>query len=415
MVWENENFDVDPFYRNDFKASYPNNWNLFEYIRNGLKPDWQILQEFESGNNDQILEALENNCSSVRLEGLELSFETDLKDVIPGIINIYLPALQEDGFNGYKSWLESKDVNFSDIRGGINFQPLSICLDSGLLEKDWKDQLENYYSITRQNLQYKILNINASIFEESGASIVQQLAYSISQGVEYLNVLSEKGENIDQISAKVLFEMPIGTSFFMEMSKIRALRILWARILQAYSPEHHCSLHTYVIGTSSKLMYGSKDDNTNLIRNTNSAISAALGNCNEIWVRNHDGLNTTRSYRLARNIQNLIKEESFLNKVIDPSSGSHYIENLTYNLVHKAWDLFMKTEMTGGFIENLRRGNIQSAVRSLAEKKIQALNNGNSTHIGNNKYLQESDQSSNWELEEKNGADFEALRKIICN
>ena len=409
--WKNENFDIEPFYRG---AELSDEKRWMDYLRTGLKSGWEIQQSFDTTNsktaNDLILEALENNCSSLHLKGKIEDLSSSLRGVLPELIHIYIP---KNSLEKFVEWVGEADVPFIQIKGGIENSPLSNMLLTGELADGWESMILKDLKLTNSSSQFKILKIDGSIFENAGASIVQQLTYTISQGHEYLNSF-EKKISIDDLSALLYFEMNIGPSYFLEIAKFRALRILWAKVIKAFGPKHHCSVHTYIVSKTSKNMLGITDHESNLIRNTTAALSAVLGTCNEVRVETYDGEENSHSQRLSRNLQNLLKEESYLDKVIDPAGGSYYIEEITRSLVKHAWEEFMKLEMSGGYLANVRNGNIQDNIKELAIKKSSKLNDGD-TRIGVNKYLIPSEKRSfKWFVESNTKRELQLLPTIKC-
>ena len=193
---------------------------------------------------------------------------------MPELVNFYL---SERAFDTFVDWLKELDVPFSKIKGGVENSPLSNFLLTGDLAEDWDTDILNDLKLTRSSSQFKILKIDGGIFENAGASIVQQLAYSISLGHEYLNTLENKVD-IDDLSARVYFEMNIGPSYFLEIAKLRALRILWAKLIKAFQPTHNCSVHTYIVSQTSQNMLGVTDHESNLIRKHYSCDVCSNGN-----------------------------------------------------------------------------------------------------------------------------------------
>ncbi len=410
LNWQTEGINIKPFYRNEPKKKHSENQKVLSYLRTGLSEDWKIRQSFNldsSSVNEYILESLNTGCSSLRINGNTSNFQKKLEGVFPQMIPIYLNSRM---LQDHLSWAESLEVDNEKLQGGLNDSLLEGFVEKGECNLQWVEDFKLQSELFGTNPAFKLLKIDGSYFESSGASIVQQLAYSIALGNEYLEHLIDDF-TIDDISARIYFEISVGNSYFLEIAKFRALRILWAKIIQAYNPKHSRSAHAYVIAKTSDLILGINDPETNLIRNSQATMAAAIGSCNEIEVLPHDGITNKNSLRLARNIQNLLKEESYLNKVRDMSMGSHYIDKLTYELVQVAWDEFMKIQISGGFFGNLDNNSIQDKIFTSAKKKVNAFNEGSQTMIGENKYLNTDQEKKNWTVT-KGHFNFP---NILCN
>jgi len=410
LDWHKDGLNIRPFYRNNPEEKYSSNHKIQSYLRTGFSGDWKIKQTFDLDSdsiNELILESLNNGCSSIEIRGGVSNLQKKLEGVFPQMIPMYMHSHM---LKDFLSWTESLNVNKENLRGGLYSSPLENFLEEEECNLQWINDFKLQSKLFQTNPVFKLIKINGTYFESVGANIAQELAYSIALGNEYLEHLTNDF-TIDDISAKIYFEVSIGNSYFLEIAKLRALRILWAKIILAYKPKHNCSTHTCVIAKTSDLIRGTNDPETNLIRNSQAAMAAAIGSCNEIEVLPHDFKTSKNSLRLARNIQNLLKEESYLNKVMDMSKGSHYIDNLTHELVNVAWDEFMRIQMSGGFFNNLNNYSIQDEIFKSAQKKVDTLNEGSQTMIGENKYLDSNQEKKNWTLAR---GQFK-FPNIICN
>lgn len=158
----------------------------------------------------------------------------------------------------------------------------------------------------------------------------------------------------------------------MEIAKFRAARILWAEILKEFSPKEESSLHAFLCAQTCRYNYSAYDPNVNMLRATTEAMSAAIGGCEVISLAPYDSILKTSdsfSLRIARNIQLLMKHESHVDKVVDPSAGSYYLESLTDSITKKAWEIFCEIESAGGFLEAVQKGIIQTKIAESRKKK----------------------------------------------
>ena len=232
---------------------------------------------------------------------------------------------------------------------------------------------------------FKILTIDGKAFTDAGSSAVQELAYTFSKAIEYIEQLKNHGLEPETTAQHIGFIFGIGSNYFMEIAKLRAARILWTSILKLYnvtSETHITSIPT----SSNKSIY---DVNVNMLRLTTEAMSASIGGADTVNVSNFDDLVNGQdefSDRISRNIQLILKGESYLDQSIDPSQGSYYIETLTNKLVDSSLELFQKIESDGGFMDNIKNGNIQTSISNIVEQKETNINTRKDIILGTNQY-----------------------------
>ncbi|MCJ8291551.1 MAG: hypothetical protein HRT58_17855 [Crocinitomicaceae bacterium] len=251
-----------------------------------------------------------------------------------------------------------------------------------------------------KNGQQRFALVNGFGIQQSGGTTWQEVGFCLNAGHEYLVQLMDEGLSIDEASACIGFHIGIGSNYFYEIAKIRSLRALWAKIIQAYSPEHKCSHNcsiTAVIGHTNKSL---SDPHTNLLRQTTEIMSALCAGVENIVTLPHDlysdqGI-TEISERMAINIPLVLKEESYFDKVIDPLGGSYTLETLTDMIGEKSWKQFQSLEGSGGLFNigtlDTFKGEIRSK-RSLREKAFLA---GELLLIGINNYSNPEPVLSNW-------------------
>ena len=266
-----------------------------------------------------------------------------------------------------------------------------------LANSDFK--LSDFVSIYKSN-QQRFALVNGFGIQQSGGTTWQEVGFCLNAGHEYLVQLMDEGLSIDEASACIGFHIGIGSNYFYEIAKIRSLRALWAKIIQAYSPEHKCSHNcsiTAVIGHTNKSL---SDPHTNLLRQTTEIMSALCAGVENIVTLPHDlysdqGI-TEISERMAINIPLVLKEESYFDKVIDPLGGSYTLETLTDMIGKKSWKQFQSLEGSGGLFNigtlDTFKGEIRSK-RSLREKAFLA---GELLLIGINNYSNPEPVLSNW-------------------
>ncbi|MDG1334046.1 MAG: methylmalonyl-CoA mutase family protein [Crocinitomicaceae bacterium] len=291
--------------------------------------------------------------------------------------------------NSYEDMLKIQEIaSHTPNTIHFNFDFLSNNLD-----------LAKFGSHFKEN-QQRFALVNGFGIQQCGGTTWQEIAFCLNTGHEYLLQLMESGLTIDEASACIGFHIGIGGNYFYEIAKIRSLRALWAKIVQAYSPEHNCSHNcsvTAVIGHTNKSL---SDPHTNLLRQTTEIMSALSAGIESIVVLPHDlysdqGVDSI-SERMAINIPLILKEESYLDKVIDPIGGSYALEELTDLIGKKAWAQFQSLEQAGGLFNSDAQNNFKSDVQKKRALREEAFLEGETLLIGINNYSNPDPVLSNW-------------------
>ena len=233
------------------------------------------------------------------------------------------------------------------------------------------------------------ITINSSQFLNAGANAVQELAFTLNMAAEYIDQLSELALSMEHIIPSIEFSMAIGTNYFFEIAKLRALRILFYQLTTAYGMTDFnpgtLSIHSHSSIWSKSII----DPHVNMLRNTTEAMSAIIGGCNSITIDAYDNKYVrpnSYSRRISRNISSIIKEESYLDKVADPSAGAYYIEKITDELVQHSWHLFKEIEAKGGFMKSFESGIIQQEIKKVRVLKEQRIASRRDIFVGANQY-----------------------------
>jgi len=256
---------------------------------------------------------------------------------------------------------------------------------------NWCLNLKEDFSIFESAISYaNSFSINADLYQNAGANMVQQLAYAMAHTNEYFNHI----ENISkEQSAKhnVVYNIAIGTNYFFEIAKLRALRLLFETLNKVYNTNYNC----HILATPSKRNKAIYDYNTNMLRTTTECMSAVLGGADTICNLPYDAIfhkHNNFSARIARNQLLILKHESYFNAVNNPSDGSYYIESLTEQLAEKALTLFKDIEANGGFLKQLKDGTIQRKIKESATKEEEQFTGGSEVILGSNKYPNTNDK-----------------------
>ena len=232
--------------------------------------------------------------------------------------------------------------------------------------------------LTADSPQFRTVCVSSHAFHNAGATATQELAFTLASLTDAYDKFTNEGLSVEQLVPKTMVSISVGTSYFLEIAKLRAMRVLIARFLGVYSFSVpfslflHCQTSTFYDATTTP--------NTNLLRATTEAMAAIVGGCDVLTVHPYDtvlGKPSDFSERIARNVSVLLKEESYLDKVADPSAGSYYIENLTHQLIEAAWTLFLDVEKRGGLAKAVTDGFVQTEIERAYGAKVEAVRNGN--------------------------------------
>jgi methylmalonyl-CoA mutase len=238
--------------------------------------------------------------------------------------------------------------------------------------------------------------IDLSLVQEAGMNPVHELVYALAAGNHYLNVLVEAGFTVDEAAAQLSFRTALGPDFFLEIAKIRALRVLWSNVVRAWKPTHACSANTRIDAVNSMLYMAAADVHTNLLRATSAAFAAWTAGANHIEVLPYDAAIEEKdpsAKRYARNISLLLRDESHLNEVADPAGGSMYVEYLSNSLSEKAWKIFQQCDREGGvqsWIDNGKWQSLASADFAVLSEKMEKTE---LRMIGVNKYPNKNEKA----------------------
>ncbi len=235
----------------------------------------------------------------------------------------------------------------------------------------------------------KVIAVDSVLFCNGGAFIFQELGYALAWGAQWLTALTDAGLTIDEVASRIKFNMGVSSNYFMELAKFRAARMLWAQIVEQYKPASADSAKMHVHAATSQFNQTIYDAHVNLLRSQTEAMSAALAGVDSITVVPFDTpykTPDTFSERIARNQQFLLKEESHLDKVVDPAGGSYYVETLTVSIANEAWKLFLEVEDKGGFFAEVNNGEVQKAVNASCEKRHTDVARRKEILLGTNQY-----------------------------
>lgn len=409
LTWRTgEGFEVAPFYTGEdieglshLTGTLPGEYPFVRGNDNGGNK-WDICvrvgRKSIAEANELARKALINGADSVTFAGVPVSSVKELSRLLKDIPLCGTKLNFESVADNLKLTRllaeEAKNQNIDPLKlpGTLYFSPLNDLLSEGFLplssEECFAEAKDLLVFAGDQLPGYRTLAVKGDGFSEAGGDVVQQLAFSLSAGCEYLVKLTEQGLDVDAVLSSMVFRFSTGSSYFMEIAKLRAARILWAKIAEKFSPKSvsSCQMTIHCITSlRNKTLY---DPYVNVLRGTAESMAAIMGGCSLLCVLPFDhryGSEEDSSTRLARNTQLILKDESYLHKVTDPGGGSYYIEKLTGLISAEALELFQEVERKGGFTECINSSYIQDQIIKAGNLKLDKIKSGKVRIVGTNR------------------------------
>lgn len=330
--------------------------------------------------------------------GVSISSLKDLNRALEGIDLEQTPLLIQAGCAGLPIYCmvvahsQNTGTDIGKLRGCVGMDPLGTLVKEGSipfsLEKVY-DLMANLTLLAKDKTpELQTILIQGDPFHNAGGNAVQELAFALATGVEYVREMQERGLAIEKIAPRMLFSFSIGSNFFMEIAKLRAGRLLWSKIIDAFGGNQEAQKMFIHARTSNwtKTVY---DPYVNMLRGTAEAFAAIVGGVDSLHVSPFDeavGQSDELSRRIARNTQIILEKETHLSKVADPAGGSWYIESLTDSLAKNAWELFQKVEGNGGMSEALKNGFVQGEIKEIADERFVNIGRRRNKFVGTNMY-----------------------------
>ena len=242
--------------------------------------------------------------------------------------------------------------------------------------------------------KFNSISISGYHMQEAGANLVQELAFTLADGREYVRAAIERGMDVDAFAGRLSFFFAIGMNFFMEASKLRAARLLWSRIMEEFEPKNPKSSMLRTHCQTSGVSLAEQDPYNNVVRTAYEAMSAVLGGTQSLHTNSLDeaiGLPTDHSARIARNTQLILQEETGVTNVVDPLAGSYYVEKLTHDLAEAAWKLIQEVEELGGMTKAVASGMPKLRIEEAAATRQAQIDRGTEVIVGVNKYRRDKE------------------------
>ena len=378
LVWESpENIAVKPFYhRDEFNEPHQN--------IPGQPKEWRVVQQYfidqEEVVNRLIKDTLDRGAEAFWLQA-DNAF--DWSKLSEGLGDKNLNYYLELNFNDPELKKTISTTAEAD-KVHLLFDPIGKLVSSGNWFKNQEDDLSSIAQLQQAGWASN-LTIDSRNYLEGGATAVQQLAYSIAHLTEYLHLVD------DHSNFKPCFVVALGSNYFFEIAKIRALRWLYATVAKEYGLSPHCHIICRP-GKRNKTLY---DYNVNMLRTTTESMSGILGGADAICNLPYDSLyhkSNEFGERIARNQLLIMKSESYLDQVSNPADGAYYIERITEQMAKEALSIFKEIEASGGLLHQLKEGTLQRKIRESAKEEQLRFDQQETTLIGTNKYPNQDDR-----------------------
>lgn len=356
---------------------------LDQASQNGLNPDQ--ANSGQVGHGGVSIASLED--FAIALDGVNLT--TTPIYIEPGVSG---PAL----LSMLVSHAKRRNIASNELTGCIETDPLGWLATTG--EAPTTSLYDDLAAMTAWAAEHvphlgTVASHSAPYFE-GGASAVQELAFALATGVTYLREMQDRNIDINTAAAHMQFVFQIGANFFMEVAKLRAARLLWAQIMEAFGGSTDAQQMTLHARTGS-LNKTTTDPYVNMLRTTVEALAGAVGGVQRMTVDPFDAIQRAPdefSRRIARNQQIILQEECSLTRLIDPAGGSWYVEYLTDQLARKSWALFQEVESSGGMLAALRAGWPQQQIADIAQQRSERLAQRRDVLVGTNMYANITEQ-----------------------
>src|SRR3954453_2748529 len=263
--------------------------------------------------------------------------------------------------------------------------------------------------------KFNSISISGYHMQEAGATADLELAYPLADGVEYIRCGRAIGLDVDAFAPRLSFFWAIGMNFFMEVAKLRAARLLWAKLVREFEPKNPKSLALRTHSQTSGWSLAAQDVFNNVPRTCVEALAAALGHTQSLHTNALDeaiALPTDFSARIARNTQIFLQEETGVTKVVDPWAGSYYVESLTHELMHNAWHHIQEIEALGGMAKAIETGIPKMRIEEAAARRQAQIDSARETIVGVNKYRLESEEALDVRIVDNQAVRESQLRRL---
>ena len=408
LVWRTgEGFNVRPYYRAEnlegiqFLGSQAGEFPFVRGTRTHNR--WHVHQtvavECPKEANAEALKLLNSGVDSLGFSIAKEGFTAaDLDELLR---EISIPAVELTFCGVQTGNVAGLVLDKLEKEGLMADAHVAFCIDplvKGLSQKgdfcspDGEKCFAKIVSLIERTREYKhirIVTVSAGIFSNAGSTIVEELAFALSAGNDYIARLTDAGVDAELAARKLRFSFSVTSNYFLEIAKFRAARMLWANIVKGYNPSKNCACKMHIHARTADWNQTVYDPYVNMLRGTTEAMSATIAGVHSLEVTPFDAAfesPTEFSKRIARNVELLLKHESHFDQVVDPAGGSYYVENLTQSIAAEAWKLFLEIEEKGGYAEAYKAGFIKERVEASAAAKDKAIATRRQTLLGANQF-----------------------------
>ena len=381
LVWNSpEDIQVKPFYHKDeFTKAFPVSTKATEF-----KICQNIFVYDIQKSIERALDTLNRGAESLRftIENESIDITNFLEQLPLEKITLYfnLGFISIDFVKKIDAFAKKNNTAVF-----CNLDPIGqLAKDGNWFTTKEKSNFDTLNILSSSTTAVSLISINSALYQNAGANMVQQIAYSLGQANEYFN-------RIETINKPIVFEVAVGTNYFFEIAKLRALRLLFNLIAKEYDHKLDCN----IIVSPTKRNKTLYDYNVNMLRTTTECMSAIIGGADAIANLPYDALyhkDNEFGDRIARNQLLILKKESYFDKVNNPADGSYYVENITSQLAEKSLALFKDMEVNGGFLKQLNDGIIKRKIQESADKEQELFDAGKEILLGTNKYPNKDDR-----------------------
>ena len=409
LVWRTiEGFKVKPYYRaEDLEGLEYLDANPGEkpFTRGKHVADnvWEVRQDIHVQNpaeaNRIAIDAVERGATSLGFCAKQIATIDDMATLLKGIyinavsINFMCSKDYLSLLKLYVEYAKREGYDPKELCGSTDFDMFRFALTHGKFHRGEDGDLQAAKELVEYAHEalpkFRVLTINGQLLHNAGSNIVQELGFSLAAANELVARLTDMGCKAHRVASRIQLSVGVGSTYFMEIAKIRAARLLWSKIVEQYKPECDCAYKLFINATTSRWNQSVYDPYVNMLRSTTEAMSSAVAGADSISVLPFDNAYKEADdfgYRIARNQQLLLKEESYLDKIVDPAAGSYYIENLTNEIARGAWEHFLKVEEAGGMCKALRADMVQDEVEATAHQRDLDIATRKTTILGTNQY-----------------------------
>lgn len=375
LVHHTEGIDIQPLYsREDLPAFFADEDDEFlEDIDAALIEEieadqarvlyWTVCEELTVHPDDDletlVINAVNRGARHLRLH---VENESDWNAVAKGINRMQLPVLFSLDLTGnllteniVSVWRNRMGAMGDRDRlvGALEFDPIGWWIQNGFPENtgpSFNTLSELFFRLSGHLQDCQLIKIDTTHLAKNGAGMVEQIASALAITSDYFDQMSKRNVPVDELVHLLNFRFCVGTQYFMEIAKLRAFKICWNNLVKSFIPEMDMIPNPY-LHCETLIQSNEENPHSNLLHTTTAAMSAILGGCDALSVSPYD-MADPNSERLATNIQNILRYESYLDKYRDAAKGSFFIENITTQLAEAAWNRFMEIEKSGGFLHN---------------------------------------------------------------